>query len=265
MKWKKRIGLFFLTLAVGTVPTVPVLADGASAVRIEAKNDSAGVTASCVLEKTSMVTNGKIRIHYNPNELVLVETTAGGAISDTLVQINDPLTGNKAPGEIVLVFASAKPVEAKGALIDMEFKQGEAFDSDSGSEIQISIEELVSDGTDLEVLAENGIVPGKQQYEPPAEKPDQEEPGGTDGSKEEENSPSNEKDEQDNGEEGSQKVDSKNSAASTSEAKKTSVSAKSKAKTVKTGDDMNIAVPLAAAVFALGVIGVLVKKKRIEH
>lgn len=267
MKWKQRIGLFILALTVGSIQVVPVLADGKSAIRIESENGSNGMTASCVMDETGTVTNGKIRIYYNPDELVLAETQAGEAVSGTLVQINDTLTGNKAPGEIVFVFANAEPLEVKGTLLHMEFEQGEQFDAEKGSEIQLSVEELALEGTELEVSAENGIVPGKTQNEPPANKPGKEEPDSPDdGEDKNRSSDGDENAEQDterkeNTDDPSKKASNSN-AGGTKATSSVEQEAKTKIKTVKTGDEINIAVPMTAAVLALGTIGGLLIKKR---
>lgn len=76
------------------------------------------------------VTNGKFRITYDPQKLTLEEAAAGDGLADTMVQVNDPVTGNKQEGEIVFVFAAAQPISIDGTLLRMNFnnkgmKEGE--------------------------------------------------------------------------------------------------------------------------------------------
>ncbi|WP_343084901.1 hypothetical protein [Blautia producta] len=260
MRIRKRLALLLLTLGLAAMQAEPVLAQGNTTVRVDAVNTGSRITASCVMEGSGTVTNGKIRLKYDPDELVLQSTAAGDMLSDMLVQVNDPLTGNKEPGEIVFVFAGAEPIEGNGNILDMEFQPGEKFQPETGAEIQVSVEEFASDGTEGDVTAENGTVPGKSPETPPdaEEPPTPETPTSPDdGNKEEQV--------------GNQNTE-KNEGTSGTKTEKTPVTksadkkqiTKTKTQTVKTGDENQIMPFAIAAVCALGVIIIyaIFKKKK---
>lgn len=159
MRWKRKVAAAIMTMALSAIQFVPVYA--AEQVDISFKSSEwkdQKFTVSCVMEGKTDVTNGKLRIKYHPEELVLVKTEPGKAVSETLTQANDCLEGNKEPGEIVFVFAGAKPVKAEGALAQLTFQAGEKFDSKSGAEIEVSVEEFACDGTPVSTKVQNGAV-----------------------------------------------------------------------------------------------------------
>lgn len=141
------------------IQTTPVFAALDTRVYFDSSvTDTGIILADCMMEGEQPVTNAKIRIKYNPEELVLQKTERKEAIADTEAVINDCLQGNKEPGELVVVFASAVPVEASGVMFGMTFQAGAGLNTESGSEIQISVEELAFDGQVVAVTSENAVV-----------------------------------------------------------------------------------------------------------
>lgn len=259
MRIRKRAALFLLAIGLAAMQAEPVLAQEDTTVRVDAVNTGSKITASCVMEGSGTVTNGKIRLKYDPDELVLQSTAAGDVLSDVLVQVNDSLTGNKEPGEIVFVFASAEPIKGNGNILDMEFKPGEKFQPETGAEIQVAVEEFASDGVVGVVTAENGTVPGKAQETPP----DAEEPltpetptSPDDGNKEEQEEKQNPDTEKSEGTSGTK---TEKTPGTKSADKKQAT--KNKTQTVKTGDENPILLFVITAVCALGAAGVIITVK----
>ena len=102
------------------------------------------------LENLPEVTNGKFRILYDSSKMKLTGTELGSPLEGAMTQINDPLTGNKEEGEVVLVFASAADLDLNGAVADMTFETSGAFEEE-GAEFSVSVEEMGADGSTVEV------------------------------------------------------------------------------------------------------------------
>ena len=78
---------------------------------------------TCAISGDAKITNGKIRVTYDGSKLKLVSAAAGSLISNALPSINDPLTGNKQEGEVVLVFASARRWMQMANCYSLRFRQ----------------------------------------------------------------------------------------------------------------------------------------------
>ena len=102
------------------------------------------------LENLPEVTNGKFRILYDSSKMKLTGTELGSPLEGAMTQINDPLTGNKEEGEVVLVFASAADLDLNGVVADMTFETSGAFEEE-GAEFSVSVEEMGADGSTVEV------------------------------------------------------------------------------------------------------------------
>ncbi|HIU77557.1 MAG TPA: hypothetical protein IAC62_16835 [Candidatus Pelethocola excrementipullorum] len=200
-------------MQITAVSAAPGMTISVQEVKIKSGETKAEATLSASGSDT--VTNGKIRIKYDPQKITLKSAEVGEALKETMTQVNEPLTGNKPEGEIVLVFASAEPVSLKGAMLDMEFQTGSGFDETSGAEIEVAVEELGRDGADLECTAVNGSIIVEHA---------------------------------DAGEEDNSKTDN-----TQEKSQEKTVTAKS----VKTGDDTKIWIPLAGAGFSLVLYGIL--------
>lgn len=129
-------------------------AAGTAEVAVKGEVFSAGTSewsATCELSGSTSVTNGKIRITYDSSKLKLRASSAGALLSGALPEINDPVSGNKAEGEIVLVFASSGQINAPGVLLDLDFQVMDTVSD--GDEIQVSVktEELINGSEKIEV------------------------------------------------------------------------------------------------------------------
>lgn len=281
MKWKKCIAAGIIAAALVVMQALPVFAAEQSKVTLKSEKwENNVLKVSCMIEGDDTITNGKLRIKYNPQELALQKTEAGEIVSGTLVQINDCLVGNKEPGEIVFVFANAEPLEADGSLVDMTFQAGESFDEKNGSEIQVSVEELSSDGTEVETRVENSVVgtemstgenpggdsgdggentPGGDNGEDTTDKPD----GNTDKPDENSGSTGNSGAGNQSGAEGSSTGGNSTGGSSAggsstgerSEDKNQAGTSQTSKTAAKTGDSSNPAAPAAAGGIALALIG----------
>lgn len=107
-------------------------------------------SVTCELNSSTPVTNGKVRITYDGSKLKLVSSEAGALLKGALPEINDPISGNKEEGEVVLVFASSGQIDAKGVLLNLKFQVMDAVSD--GDEIQVSVktEELISGSEGVE-------------------------------------------------------------------------------------------------------------------
>lgn len=143
--------IMFAVCLLGMKGTVS--AAGTAEVAVKGEAFSKGTTnwsATCELNSSTSVTNGKIRITYDGSKLKLLSSEAGALLNGALPEINDPVNGNKAEGEIVLVFASSGQIDASGVLLNLNFQVMDTVND--GDEIQVSVktEELISGGETVE-------------------------------------------------------------------------------------------------------------------
>lgn len=202
---------------ISAVSAAPGMTIGVQDIKIKSGETKAEAVLSAF--GSDKVTNGKIRIKYDSKKITLKNVETGKAMEDTMTQVNEPLTGNKPEGEIVLVFASAEPVNLEGDMLLMEFQTGKGYDESAGTEIQVAVEELGRDGEDLECKAVSGSVLVE----------------GIDAGKEK-----------------NDKTDNMQTANKNTQTK----SARTTAKSVKTGDDTDIWLPFAGAGLSLVLYGV---------
>ncbi len=173
MKLKKKIAVGLIAAAMAIMQMIPVCAAEQAKVYLESSEGAGGeITVSLKADGNASATNGKFRIRYNAEELVLEQDGTKEALDGTMAEKNDCLTGNKQPGEIVVVFASAQPVSMKGTLFEMTFRKGEKFNTETGSEIQIAVEELASDGTEVSAEVQNKAVGSANDQGTTPENPD---------------------------------------------------------------------------------------------
>lgn len=102
-----------------------VMAAGAATVTVKGdilNENSTDWKVTCVISGDAKITNGKVRVTYDGSKLKLVSSASGSLISNALPSINDPLTGNKQEGEVVLVFASSSEMDANGELLQLTFR-----------------------------------------------------------------------------------------------------------------------------------------------
>ncbi len=102
-----------------------VMAAGAATVTVKGdilNENSTDWKVTCVISGDAKITNGKVRVTYDGSKLKLVSSASGSLISNALPSINDPLSGNKQEGEVVLVFASSSEMDANGELLQLTFR-----------------------------------------------------------------------------------------------------------------------------------------------
>lgn len=246
-----------LLLVLSTV--IPVYAEGTIAeVRTpEIEAGASKAAASCQITGAGDVTNGKLRITYDSSVLSLESVVKGSALSGAMVQINDPVNGNKPEGEIVLVFASAEAFAPEGSLLDMTFQNTGLQPGDS-TDIEVKVEELASDGAVVETENGTGTIYMKEEADtlPP------DEPGGNPGEDPGDDDNNNPPDNPQGGEQTDKpsKPDKEppktvkntsNTAKNTAGADKKSTTT---AQNAKTGDETNLFLPMAVGIGALLVI-----------
>ncbi|MFR4440634.1 MAG: hypothetical protein ACLT46_12915 [Hungatella sp.] len=154
MRKAKKISSIAAALLLVLSSAISVYAEGTKA-EVQTSEIGAGAssaTASCRITGAGAVTNGKLRIIYDSSVLSLKSAVKGSALSGAMVQINDPVNGNKPEGEIVLAFASAEAFSTEG-LLDMTFQNTGLQPGDS-TNIEVKVEELALDGAVVET--ENG-------------------------------------------------------------------------------------------------------------
>lgn len=234
---KKIYNLGLLSLLLSLFLVTSVQAASSSTFSIESKKigkEDKKITTECKVSDAGTVTNGKFRITYDPQKLTLEEAAAGDGLTDTMVQINDPVTGNKQEGEIVFVFAAAQPVSIDGTLLKMNFNNKGLKDGES-TDVQISVEEFASESEDLIGKSESkkGTISIGE---------------GTSADKNE------------NGDSASN--DNKNPAGSASSGGTAKGSSSSKSGNVKTGDEAQIGKNVALAVGSLILVMLVVGLKR---
>ncbi len=157
----KKIMLMISAVMIVVMQSLSALAASNITVSLNAEkitSSSKTITVTCDMAGQGSVTNGKLRIKYDSKALVLEKSSAGNGLSGAMTQINDPITGNKAEGEIVVAFASAQALKTEGTMIELQFKIADGFPKESGSEISVAVEEFGLDGKTVEANAKNCIV-----------------------------------------------------------------------------------------------------------
>ncbi len=206
-------------------------------------SSSKTVTVTCDMAGQGSVTNGKLRIKYDPKALVLEKSSAGNGLSGAMTQINDPITGNKAEGEIVVAFASAQALKTEGTMIELQFKIADGFPKESGSEISVAVEEFGLDGKTVEANAKNCIVTMNDAVDPS---------GSSDSSSSDGSSSDGSSSDSSSSDSSDQTKPDKTTAPETS-------TDDSRGDTPSTGDTANVFLPIAVIVVAIIVIIVVVQ------
>ncbi len=129
------------------------MAAGTAEVAVKGEAFSKGTkewSVSCELSGSTAVTNGKLRVTYDGSKLKLVSSAAGDLLNGAMPEINDPVSGNKSEGEVVLVFASANQINGSGTLLNLNFQVQDTVQD--GDEITVSVktEELINGGESVE-------------------------------------------------------------------------------------------------------------------
>lgn len=246
-----------LLLVLSTV--IPVYAEGTIAeVRTpEIEAGASKAAASCQITGAGDVTNGKLRITYDSSVLSLESAVKGSALSGAMVQINDPVNGNKPEGEIVLAFASAEAFAPEGSLLDMTFQNTGLQPGDS-TDIEVKVEELASDGAVVETENGTGTIYMKEEADPlPPDGPG-EDPGEAPGDNDNNDSPDTpqggdqtDKPSKPDKEPPKTVKNTSNTAKNTAGAEKKSTTT---AQNAKTGDETNLFLPMAVGIGALCVL-----------
>lgn len=111
------------------------------------------LAVSCMIKSGENVTNGKIRIFYDPEKAELQSSEAGDALSGALLEINDCLTGNKPEGEMIAVFASSQDISADGSLVDLKFKLQDGVKKGDEILFRTEVDKMSGDDGDIEAEA----------------------------------------------------------------------------------------------------------------
>lgn len=145
--------------------SVPVMAAGKAEISLKAKQDSKNekqLEVNCYLNKAEGITNGKLRIFYDKDQVKLVSSESGESLGEGLCEINDCLTGNKPEGELVAAFASSKEVKEKSNLLEMKFELKDGVEKDDEIKFSVKPEKLSGDSGNVSAEeAELTFVVGK--------------------------------------------------------------------------------------------------------
>lgn len=233
---------------------------------------------SCNIAGSGKITNGKVRITYDPSQLELQSDEIGAALSGATSDINDSLEGgNKEPGEALLVFASASELDANGSLMDMVFALKDGVKNGDKIEIQVKVEELACNGEDinfteealsLEVGDENGGNLSGTGEESESQK-DSESTSESDTQKQTDSEKQTNAASSNGGTSQSDSVNQSDTDTRNTQSSQTNSSSKTTSQ-VKTGDETNIWLPIGMAVAAVAVlaaagVGIAKKKKKDQN
>ena len=136
------------------IQAMPVLAAETATVQMQADSYSSAdrtLAVSCMLENGENVTNGKLRFHYDPEQLTLTETGNGTVMDGAMTVINDCLTGNREEGEIIVAFASANNISPDGSMVTMKFSVNESVQAGDQIPFEVSVEKLAGNNGDVNV------------------------------------------------------------------------------------------------------------------
>lgn len=153
-KWIKSVMGLFMVLMI--YQSMTVMASEGTKVSMDVREYSESdktLAVSCMIKGGENVTNGKIRIFYDPEKAVLQSSEAGDALSGALLEINDCLTGNKPEGEMIAVFASSQDISADGSLVDLKFKLQDGVKKGDEILFWTEVDKMSGDDGDIEAEA----------------------------------------------------------------------------------------------------------------
>lgn len=153
-KWIKAVMGLFTALTV--LQSMTVMAAEGTKISMDVQEYSESdktLAVSCMIKNGENVTNGKIRIFYDPEKAKLQPSQAGDALSGALLEMNDCLTGNKPEGEMIAVFASSQNIAADGSLVDLKFKLQNGVEKGDEILFRVEIDKLSGDNGDIEAEA----------------------------------------------------------------------------------------------------------------
>ena len=142
----KKIGVLLAAVAMLS-QGITVSAEGMAEIALNVTSIKGNdIDIVCDIKGGESITNGKLRINYNPEQIELSEKAQKGeAAGNAMVVINDPVSGasgaNPKTDEIVVAFAGSEEIKGEGTLVDMRFIAKDALNA--GDEIEISV---VSEG-----------------------------------------------------------------------------------------------------------------------
>ncbi len=221
-------------------------------------SSSKTVTVTCDMAGQGSVTNGKLRIKYDPKALVLEKSSAGNGLSGAMTQINDPITGNKAEGEIVVAFASAQALKTEGTMIELQFKIADGFPKESGSEVTVAVEEFGLDGKTVEANAKNCIVTMTDVVDPSSSSDGSSSDGSSSDGSSSDGSSSDSSSSDGSSSDGSSSDSSDQTKPDKTTVPETSTD-DSRGDTPSTGDAANVVLPIVVIVIAIIVIIIVVQ------
>lgn len=232
------------------------MAAGQAEVAIKGEAFSEGTDTwdvTCEIDGDTAITNGKFRITYDSTKLKLESAEAGALLDGLFAQINDPISGNKEEGEVVLVFADANGLDAKGVLLNLKFHVEAGVKNGDEVTVSVSTEELVGGGSAVTVndsalkVSVGGSAQPVQPTDPSADAPDSNTEQTPSNGTNDDNAGFQENPSQNNGDTSTIGGDNSSTQSNTDSTAKT-------VNPVKTGDSTNIILPIVAAIVALAVL-----------
>lgn len=108
------------------------------------ENSGNSLRVICGMEGIESFTNGKLRIRYDASQVKLLETEKGELLDGFVTAVNDPVTGNRQEGEVILAFASEESAVGNGTLLTLHFEKAESANG-KPMDVAIQVEELASE------------------------------------------------------------------------------------------------------------------------
>jgi len=153
MKKKKILTVFLAVLLLCCLQVFSAeAADGASIFMKASKTIGSDiVTVSCEIDGAGEITNGKLRIHYEADKLEFQKWETGQGLTENfMTEVNDPVQGNRQPGEVIFVFASSKAQRVQGSLVNLTFRQKDGAVIQA-SDFAVAVEELENGAASVQV------------------------------------------------------------------------------------------------------------------
>ncbi|HIT90656.1 MAG TPA: LPXTG cell wall anchor domain-containing protein [Candidatus Merdenecus merdavium] len=265
---KFLIRIAVLTFVLLLAKSVPTYAAEVPRIKLKAEDIKEGdtyVTVSCEITGACEVANGKIRMEYDGHKMKLESVKAGNALEGAMYEINDPLSGNKEEGEIVLAFATATHLENDGSMVDMVFKLDSGIKAGTVLEATVTVDQLAKDnkevGSEVEKLSVEVGEVNETEPTQPSESETETDPSGNDNKEETED----QNDTGDDKDQGSGKENGHKDQSSYGDRNQNSNknNGNSEVKAPKTGDETNITVLLVVTgLSSMVLLGLVAWKRR---
>lgn len=165
MKHIKKIRICILSVIILVLQSFSVIAAENPTLEFEGTetyDDEDSILISYNLYGNVEVTNGKMTITYDKNQLEFDEpvlyTEEDEIMADMKVALTSPKDGGTQEGELVFAFSGGTPVKINDCILDLYFTPKSPLKAGQKFDFNIVVDELTNNGTNVNVTVKQGSL-----------------------------------------------------------------------------------------------------------